>query len=75
MIRARFKRNGRDVVLLGLDEENIRRLTAGQPIFVDGQYKLGVPVDFTIVYGTTLQDVINQLQEAGFELPTKSDTD
>lgn len=70
MIRARFKRDGRDVLLLGLDDENVRRLTAGQPIFVDGTKNLLAPVDVLIMHGRTLDDVLAELRAAGVEMPS-----
>lgn len=71
MIRAKsIQANGRVLLLLGVDRENITRLTAGQPIFVDGD-KHGLDLDFDVgvLFGETLQDVINELGEAGVQFP------
>ena len=56
MIRARFKENQ---IFLGIDAENVKRLQAGQPIFVDGKC-LQIDVDIHIVYGDTLQKIMEE---------------
>lgn len=55
--------------IIGLDAENIRRLTAGQPILVS-LAELGGTDDVLIMAGQTLQDIARELEEAsGHPLP------
>ena len=69
MIRAvSTKRDGGKILVLGVDDENVKRLTSGKPIFVEGE-PLGLPVDVVILHGRTLQDVLNELKDSGIELP------
>lgn len=73
MIRARLS-NG--AFILGLDAENIKRLTAGRPILVS-LAELGGSDDVYIMYGNTLDDIANELREASGEPlpnPTPIDT-
>jgi hypothetical protein len=66
MIRARLS-NGS--FLLGLDAENIRRLTSGKPILVD-LFGMGGTDRFMITYGETLDDIKAELEAAtGKPLP------
>lgn len=64
MIRARIG----DTVILGVDAENVRRLKKGKPIDVD-LAALGGGNRVIILYGDTLQDIMKELEEAGFKLP------
>jgi hypothetical protein len=67
MIRARLS-NGS--YLMGLDAENIKRLTSGQPIEIDLTV-LGGTDKVLLVYGETMQAIMDELQEAsGQKLPT-----
>jgi hypothetical protein len=68
MIRATGTAKGRKFLLLGVDRENINRLTAGKPIIVRAE-SLDLERDVMIVFGETLQDVADQLEKAGFNLP------
>lgn len=67
MIKASAKmHDGRHLVVLGLVEENLLRLRAGQPIFLDMQ-TLHIPATETIgtlvlYYGATEADCSRQLQ-------------
>ncbi len=47
-------------IILGLDKENIRRLTANQPIHIKAE-SLKVDEDIFIVYGETLSDIVKEL--------------
>jgi len=66
VIRAVLRlEDGRALLLLGLDRENITRLTGGQPILVEGlKHGLNLPVDFAIFSGETLKDVGREIAEA-----------
>lgn len=70
MIRAMKKLDGgRRLIVLGVDDENVRRLTSNDPIMVDGA-SVGMPdVRILIVHGRTLKDAGKALEEIGFEMP------
>lgn len=56
--------------LFGVDAENIRRLTNGQPIVID-LTEMGGKDKFAIMYGETIEDIQEQLEEiTGEPLPT-----
>ena len=64
MIRAIAKSNkGRRLLLLGLSEENIKRLKQGKVIHTDC-LDLGVNVDVVIDYGSTEQEIAERWQES-----------
>jgi len=66
MLRARLSSG---MFILGLDAENIRRLTNGQPIVVS-LAELGGSDDVAIMYGETLDDIKRDLEAAqGSPLP------
>lgn len=65
MLRARTNDG---LCILGLDAENIRRLTAGQPILVS-LAQLGGTDDVMICYGETLEHVQRSLEKAMGPLP------
>jgi len=48
-----------NIVMLGLDAENVKRLQQNQPILVKGS-ELGLDVDIYITYGETFKDIINE---------------
>lgn len=55
MIRAKGRdRTGRTVYYLGIDDENVRRLKAGDPIAFAGE-ELGISGTVVICYGTMQQ--------------------
>lgn len=59
-----------DVFLFGLDAENVRRLKDDQPIVIDLAEMEGPPVRVSLIYGDTLQDLIDQVERAtGISLP------
>lgn len=69
MIRAVVTRsNGRRVLVLGIDDVNVKRLTEGQPIHVDGLLE-GLNFEVIILYGSTLQDIVEDLRKTGLEVP------
>lgn len=57
MIKAKYGNNN---ILLGVDKENIKRLTEGKPIRVRGK-ELEIEHDIFIVYGDTLDDIAKEL--------------
>lgn len=65
MIRAKTNTG---IQILGLDAENINRLTQGQPILVS-LAQTGGSDDVCIVYGETQDDIKNELEKAFGELP------
>ena len=70
MIRARLT-NG--TFVLGVDAENIRRLTDGQPFLID-LGPLGGSDKFMMIYGITAQDIMAELRAAtGQLLPPLTD--
>lgn len=60
--------DGRKFVLLGIDKENVRRLTNGQPIRCSAE-SVGIERDVIVVYGESLQKITDELAEAGFIFP------
>lgn len=55
--------------VIGLDAENLKRLTSGQPIAID-LTKLGGRDVFCIMYGATMTDIQNEIEDAlGEPLP------
>jgi hypothetical protein len=61
--------DGKRIVILGITEENVRRLRDGKPIHVHGD-EVGAPdVTIFIMYGKDNKDVARQLEETGFRLP------
>lgn len=57
-------------ILLGIDKFNIECLTTKKmPLLLEADEKLGLPRDIVVVYGETLEDVIQQLKQAGVGIP------
>lgn len=71
MLKAVFRAgpDGRKVILLGVDRENIRRLTGGEPIKVDLTELGAGDGDVIVVYGETLQSLAGELRAAGIPVP------
>lgn len=72
MIRATITSpsTGKKTLLLGVDRENMRRLMdEKRPIFVKGE-PMELGFDVAIVFGETLQDVVEELHKAGIMFPT-----
>lgn len=65
MIKAILQRKAskRPIVLLGLSQGNINRLTNGEPILVHGQ-EVGLDADITIVWGATEQAIMDEITAA-----------
>jgi len=61
---------GKKLLLLGLDRENINRLTAGKPIMVEGA-GMGLAFDVSVCFGETLDDVRAELEKSGLRFPPK----
>ncbi len=59
--------DGRKFLILGVDKENIRRLTNGHPIRCTAE-SVNIDRDVMIIYGDTLQDVADELSKAGLDL-------
>lgn len=66
--------NGAKVAILGITQENVQRLMAGEPIAVP-LHEIGIhEVRVVIVYGDTEQKIIRRLEELGAVPPgTASD--
>lgn len=62
--------DGRKFVLLGIDKENVRRLTSGHPIRCSAE-SVGIERDVIVAYGETLQAITDELAESGFVFPGK----
>ena len=56
------------VFILGLDDENIKRLTSGQPI-LKSLAQFGGTDDVAIVHGKTLGEIQEQLEEHFGSMP------
>lgn len=70
MLRVRL---GDDLFGFGVDAENIRRLTSGQPIKIDLGAMAGPPVEIFIFYGPTMADLVKLVEEGtGLALPVLS---
>lgn len=61
MIKAKGISNGRPVIVLGLAEENIKRLKDNDPILVHGK-DIGIDFDISIFYGQTNADLVKALK-------------
>jgi hypothetical protein len=57
MIRAK---SNDGTIILGIDAENVKRLTQGDPILVKGE-TLAIEHDIYIVYGESLERLAEQL--------------
>ena len=69
MIRAVLTQaNGRKMLILGVDDENIRRLTSGQPVRVLGE-TVDLELDVVIWHEHTTSEIIDSLRELGFAVP------
>lgn len=69
MIRAGFTTpDGRLVLLLGLSEENVRRMRAGSPVHVDGK-DMGVDAEIVIFGGRGDEQDLRAVLAEHFKLP------
>jgi hypothetical protein len=58
-------KNGSQLVMLGLAEENIKRLKSGDPVYLHLD-ELGIEgIDVLIHYGITKEAIIKDLQDKG----------
>ena len=65
MIKAIYKRPDQpDLVILGLSDENLRRLREDMPILVNGE-ALGLDVDIAVIAGRTEDTIQEQMRQAG----------
>jgi hypothetical protein len=60
--------NGRRMLFLGVDDENVVRLVSNEPIRVSGE-DFGVDFDILIVHGKTYARLFSDMRAAGFEIP------
>lgn len=58
-----------NLIVFGLSEENVKRLKEGRPIFFDGAELVLPGMKFAIIYGTTEQQMEQDLINAGFRIP------
>lgn len=59
MIKAKATtEDGRDLVILGLAEENMIRLRKGEPIHIKAE-EMSLPHDIIIVWGRDIKDLMN----------------
>lgn len=64
MIKAVLRRpNGSPLYILGLSEENVKRLKEGFPIAFAGN-TMGLPGDFVIMYGATEEIIETMIDSA-----------
>lgn len=65
--------DGKQVVLLGLTLDNVRRLVNGKPVLVHGRDLKdgGFPehIDIVIMYGDDIESIMGELSEAGIAVP------
>ena len=65
MLKATAEVEGRRIVLLGIDKENVRRLKNDEPIKVSlDEMRIPENIDVYICYGDTLDDLVEKLQPA-----------
>jgi len=72
MIKWTGTRNGRQLLGIGLEEGNFRKLREGMPIFVDGT-KINLPMDLLIHSGPSKEAMLTELKALGVELPPLQD--
>ena len=72
MIRFRFPggpKHREPIAFIGLSDQNLTRLRAGQPIRVASDDLLGLGVELVIYHGATEVDMTRELEEHGFMPP------
>lgn len=62
---------GKRLLLLGVERENINRLTAGKPIFVNGE-AMQIGFDVAVMFGETLADCYAEMEKHGLGIPPKA---
>jgi hypothetical protein len=67
MIKFRaMQENGRELVGLGLSDNNLDKLRQGMPIAIGkGRNDIGLPFDILIFHGETEQDIVDKLRQEG----------
>jgi hypothetical protein len=60
-------KDGRRLIVLGLDRENVNTLTKGKPLFMSSTKDDAVPVGVEVVvcFGETKEDVLAELERVG----------
>lgn len=72
VIKAVVVKDERRLLLLGVSEENVRRLRDGKPIAFPGE-DVGLDGwDVAIVHGQTEQSLVGELRAHGLEIPSVS---
>lgn len=64
MIKLKMRRNGKDVIGLGLSDGNIDLLRNDQPIIIDGS-QMDLPHDILIFWGKTEKDMYERFKNEG----------
>lgn len=62
---------GRPVLILGLSDENVRRLTGDQPVLIRGHElrSMGLPdIDIAIVHGETEEAILDYFRHLGVQV-------
>jgi hypothetical protein len=70
VLKASFEgKDGRKIMLLGLEKANVTRLKEGHPIKFDAKEMTGTELDVIIFYEDTTELMVERLKEAGLVLP------
>ena len=71
MLRALVRaKNGRTVLILGLNRDIVAQLQAGSTVVVDGTASdLPLSINVIFLYGATIEDIVADLRSAGITLP------
>jgi hypothetical protein len=72
MIRYRFngsERHPEPIAFIGLSDQNLTRLRAGQPIRVDARDPLGLAVELVVYHGHSEVEMTRELEQHGFMPP------
>jgi hypothetical protein len=73
MIRYRAERPGREpTVFIGLSDENVTRLRAGQPIRIKADDRIGLGVELVIYHGATEVQLTRELEDNGILPPSST---
>lgn len=75
MIKARgTHRDGQPVVILGLTDQNLERMRAGQPIAFHGGADLGLECHVMIMWGPSEPAIARELGIYGVKVPQSGET-
>jgi len=72
MIQFAFQTNQGPIGIIGINEENLRRLKAGMPLNLDLKpiTPPGMRMNRVIIhYAQTYEDVVRDVREGGFDIP------